>query len=110
MIYNVVFVDHNLVDDGTEEHLPNMGSDCDYKLCSSVASMENVEFVEAKSMVAREVREYQQVQGYHTDPTVYVYSHDFKEPSVSHGILACPGVGECGASGRVALTAADATH
>ena len=61
-------------------------------------------------MVVSGVREYQQVQGLDIDPTVDVDSDDFKEPSVSHGILACTGVGECGASGRVALTAADATH
>ena len=61
-------------------------------------------------MVVSEVREYQQEQGLHIDPSVDVDSDDFKEPSVSHGILACPGVGECGASGCVALTAADATH
>ena len=48
------------------------------------------------------------MHGLHTDPTVDADSDDSQEPSVSHGILACPGVGEFGASGRVALTAADA--
>ena len=87
-----------------------MESDCDDKLCSSVVIMDKVEFVLAMSMVASEVREYQQVQGAHIHPTVDVDSDDFKEPPVSHGIPACPGVGACGASGRVAPTAADATH
>ena len=93
-----------------EERLPNMESGCDEKLCNSVFSMDNADFVEANYMVVSEVREYQQVQGLHTDPMVDVDSDDFQEPSMSHGILACPGVGECGISGRVALTAADATH
>ena len=109
-MYSVVFVDHKFVDGGLEELLPNMDSDVDDKFCSSVVSMERVEFVEAVYVVVSEVREYQQVQGLHIDPTVDVDSDDFQEPSESHGILACPGVGECGASGRVALTAADATH
>ena len=61
-------------------------------------------------MVVSEVRAHQQVQGLHIDSMVDVDSDYFTEPSVSHGILSCPGVGECGASGRVALTAADATH
>ena len=71
-----------------EEILINIESDCDDKLCSSVVSMENVGFVEAMYMVASGVREYQQVQGLHIDPTVDVDSDDFQEPSASHGILA----------------------
>ena len=88
----------------------DMESGCDEKLCNSVFSMDSVELVEASYMIVSEVRGYQQVQGLHIDPTVDVDSDDFQEPSVSHGVLACPGVGECGVSGRVALTATDATH
>ena len=76
-----------------------MDSDCDDKLCSSVVSMENVEFVESMYMVVSGVREYHQVQGLHIDSTVDVDSDDFKEPSVSHGILACLGVGPNPAGG-----------
>lgn len=50
------------------------------------------------------------MQGLHVDPTVDSDLDDFEEAPLSDGIVACPGVGECGASSRIVLVAADAEH
>ena len=70
---------------------------------------EDVEFLEAQYMVVSEAIEYQQVQTSHVDPTVDS-DNDFEEAPLSDELVACVGLGECGASGRVEFTAADAEH
>ena len=84
--------------------------DTSENLCSREVYVEDVELVEPVSMVVSEVSLYQQVQGLHVDPTVDAESDDFEEAPLSDVLAACPGVGECGVSSRVLLTAADAEH
>ena len=55
------------------------------------------------------MKEYQQVQSSHVDPTVDS-DNDFKEAPLSDELVACVGLGECGASGCVEFTAADAEN
>ena len=79
---------------------------CD-SFCSSEVRTEDVEFVEAQQLVVSEVKEYQQVQSSHVDPTVDS-DNDFEEAPLSDKLVACVGLGECGAPGCVEFTAADA--
>ena len=65
-------------------------------LCSSEVHTEDVEFVDAQYMVVSEVKEYQQVQTSHVDPTVDS-DNDFEEAPLSDELVACVGLGECGA-------------
>ena len=80
------------------------------KVCSCNMSMDGVEVMEQEYMVVSEVLEYQQVQGLHVDPTADHENDDFEEAPLSQEKLSCLGVGECGVSSRVTLTAAEADH
>ena len=80
------------------------------KECSCNMSIDGVEVKEPEYMVVNEVLEYQQVQGLHVDPTADNENDDFEEAPLSQEKLLCLGVGECGVSSRVTLTAADADN
>ena len=59
---------------------------------SSEIHTEDVELVESQYMVVSEVKEYQQVQTSHVDPTVDS-DDDFEEAPLSDEVVACVGLG-----------------